>query len=125
WGLMLSTGAWAGFILTIGLIRPWGEFFPRWMPRLAGRPVPVWCAAGPGAVVAAILLVSAVPMIRMYADQGLIDAVVAALIFPLWVWGPALALAVWGYVLHRRRVSRGTVGRAGRETSRARELTAE
>src|SRR5690625_4000445 len=52
WGLMLSTGAWAGFILTIGLIRPWGGIFPRWMPRLAGRPVPVWCAAGPGAVVA-------------------------------------------------------------------------
>src|SRR5690625_3665627 len=106
---MLSTGAWAGFILTMGLIRPWGEVFPRWMPRVAGRPVPVWFAAGPGAAVAAILVVSAVPMLRMFAEQGLIEAVVSALIFPLWFWGPALALAVWGYVLHRRRDERSIV----------------
>jgi hypothetical protein len=102
WGLMLSSGAWAGMILTIGLIRPWGEIFPRWMPRVAGRPVPVWVAAGPGSVVAAILIVSAAPMIRMFAEEGTTDALVSAFVFPMWLWGPALALAVWGYVLHRR-----------------------
>ncbi len=25
-----------------------------------------------------------------------------ALVFPFWLWGPMLALAVWGYVAHRR-----------------------
>ena len=101
WGLLLSSGAWAGMILTIGLIRPWGEVFPRWMPLVAGRPVPVWLAATPGSVVAAILCVSAVPMIRMFAEEGAGEALTSALIFPFWFWGPILALAVWGYVLHR------------------------
>jgi hypothetical protein len=26
--------------LTIGLVRPWGEVFPRWLPIVGGRPVP-------------------------------------------------------------------------------------
>ena len=114
WGLMLSSGAWAGIVLTIGLIRRWGEVFPRWMPLVAGRPVPVWVAAGPGSVVAAILCVSAVPMIRMFATQSVGEAIGSAIIFPLWFWGPALALAVWGYVLHRRQAAdvAGTDGAA-------------
>jgi hypothetical protein len=105
WGLMLSSGAWVGMILTIGLIRPWGEVFPRWIPGVAGRSVPVWIAAGSGALVAAILCVSAVPMIRQFATEGLLEALGSALVFPLWCWGPALALAVWGYALHRRNVA--------------------
>ena len=48
-------------MLTIGLICRWGEIFPRWMPFLAGRPVPVLAAAGPGSFIAAILIVSAIP----------------------------------------------------------------
>jgi hypothetical protein len=106
WGLLLSSGAWAGMILTIGLIRPWGEVFPRWMPLVAGHPVPVWLAAAPGSIVAAILCVSAVPMIRMFAEEGAGDALTSALIFPFWFWGPMLALAVWGYVLHRGSATR-------------------
>ena len=49
WGLLLGGGALLGVVLTIGLIRPWGVRFPRWMPRLAGRPVPVAAAAVPAA----------------------------------------------------------------------------
>jgi hypothetical protein len=44
-----------GAILTIGLIRPWGRFFPRWVPGLAARPVPVLLAVVPGAWAAVIL----------------------------------------------------------------------
>src|ERR687897_385307 len=110
WGLLLSSGAWAGMILTIGLIRPWGEVFPRWMPLVAGRPVPLWLAAAPGSVVAAILCVSAVPMIRMFAEESAGEALTSALIFPFWFWGPMLALAVWGYVLHRGSATGPIVG---------------
>jgi hypothetical protein len=110
WGLLLSSGAWAGMILTIGLIRPWGEVFPRWMPLVAGRPVPVWLAAAPGSVVAAILCVSAVPMIRMFAEESAGEALTSALILPFWFWGPMLALAVWGYVLHRGSATGPIVG---------------
>lgn len=100
WGLLLSGGAWAGFALTLGLIRPWGEVFPRWVPGLAGRPVPIAAAAVPGGFVAGTLTFSAAPMLVAFAGQGEFWA--GALTFPCWYWGPALALAVWGYVAHRQ-----------------------
>jgi hypothetical protein len=109
WGLLLGGAALLGSVLTIGLIRPWGERFPRWMPGLAGREVPVAVAAVPGGVVATVLCVSAIPMIALSfaasADGlGLTDfwsRLLMVLVLPLWLWGPMLALAVWGYVEHR------------------------
>lgn len=111
WGLVLSSGAWLGFALTLGLIRPWGERFPRWMPVLAGRRVPVAAAAVPGGVIAAGLTFSAVPLLLMPFDTVL-QAVEFSLAFPCWFWGPTLALAVWGYAVHRRRAEEATEGRA-------------
>ena len=114
WGLLLGGGALLGVVLTIGLIRPWGVRFPRWMPRLAGRPVPVAAAAVPGGVVAGLVCASALPMLRLtlagpdgsvFGDLSAGQALLATLIFPLWIWGPALALAVWGYVGHRRELA--------------------
>ena len=29
------------------------------------------------------------------------EKALSVLLFPFWLWGPALALAVWGYVAHR------------------------
>lgn len=46
-------------LLTVGLIRPWGEVFPRWLPGLGGRRVPVAvavAAATCGAVLVAVWL---------------------------------------------------------------------
>lgn len=97
-GLALSSGSWFALVLTIGLIRPWGEVFPRWIPFLAGRRVPVAAAAVPGGIVAAMLCFAAVPFLMQAALGGSIEM---TLIFPCWLWGPALALAVWGYIGHR------------------------
>lgn len=102
WGLALSTGAWLGVLLTLGLIRPWGEVFPRWFPVVGGRAVPVAAAAVPGFTVAALLCFAAVPIVLSASTLGLASAFEFALVFPCWIWGPSLALAVWGYVGHRR-----------------------
>lgn len=102
WGLAISTGAWLGVILTLGLIRPWGEVFPRWFPLIGGRPVPVAAAVIPGLTIAALLTFAAVPMLLSFAPFGPTVMIYTALIFPCGVWGPALALAVWGYAAHRR-----------------------
>ncbi|MBE1874345.1 hypothetical protein [Myceligenerans pegani] len=102
WGLLLSSGAWLGFALTLGLILPWGEVFPRWVPGLAGRPVPIAAAAVPGGFVAATLVFTAVPMLVTFGEQGLLPLLLGAITIPCWYWGPALGLAVWGYVAHRR-----------------------
>ncbi|WP_425953776.1 hypothetical protein [Xylanimonas sp. McL0601] len=102
WGLTLSSGAWLGFALTLGLIRPWGETFPRWVPGRGGRSVPVAAVAAPGGIVAAVLTFSAVPVLVGLAEHGAFWLALVA--FPCWYWGPALALAVWGYVAHRGRM---------------------
>ena len=41
----------------------------------------------------------------VFGDLSAGQALLATLIFPLWIWGPALALAVWGYVGHRREIA--------------------
>ncbi|MBO0608623.1 hypothetical protein [Myceligenerans salitolerans] len=102
WGLLLSGGAWIGFVLTLGLILPWGEVFPRWVPGLAGKPVPIAAAAVPGGFVAATLTCAALPMLLAFRGRGADELLLSAVAFPCWYWGPALALAVWGYVAHRR-----------------------
>ena len=122
WGLTLSSGAWLGVFLTLGLIRPWGEVFPRWMPGLAGRRVPVAAAAVPGGLIAVTLIFSVVPMLVMFSGQSLVEGIVGAVVFPCWYWGPALALAVWGYVVHRTRSERSPaldVGKPAREQRQA------
>lgn len=101
WGLALSTGAWLGVLLTIGLIRPWGEVFPRWFPVVGGRPVPIAVAAVPGFTVAALLCFAATPIVLGGAAMGISGMLISALMFPCWFWGPTLALAVWGYIGHR------------------------
>jgi hypothetical protein len=120
WGLLLGGAALLGSVLTLGLVLPWGERFPRWFPGLAGRSVPVAAAVVPGGLVAGLVCAAAVPMLRLAllpaADEvsdglGLWERVGFALVFPFWVWGPALALAVWGYAQHRSVAAPGTDAR--------------
>ena len=111
WGLLLGSGSLLGCALTLGLIRPWGERFPRWAPALAGRRVPVAAATVPGGLVAGVMCASAAPMlITLSLTPGgtelgfvsILDRMAAAVIFPFWLWGPALAAAVWAYADRRR-----------------------
>lgn len=103
-GLMLGSGAVAASILTLGLILPWGRTFPRWLPRVGSRAVPVAAAVVPGSVAAGVLCVSAAPMLALSftSPASPIDAVALNLVLPLWFWGPTLALAVWAYLAWRR-----------------------
>jgi hypothetical protein len=119
WGLLLSVGAWVGATLTLGLIRPWGEVFPRWVPVLALRRVPIAAAVVPGGLVAAVLCFTALPWLyaagsnlpEPHVDPAL-RVVAAAVVFPCWLWGPSLALAVWGYAGRRRAAVAGQAARS-------------
>ncbi|MFI2608119.1 hypothetical protein [Kitasatospora sp. NPDC018619] len=44
-----------GVFLLWGLVRPWGQVFPRWTPVLRGRRVPRWLPLAPGLLGAATL----------------------------------------------------------------------
>ncbi|ACQ80075.1 hypothetical protein Bcav_1819 [Beutenbergia cavernae DSM 12333] len=108
-GLGLALASVVGAVLTWGLIRPWGERFPRWVPGLAGRRVPPDLAVIPALAVAALILAASRAIVVGAVAAGS-DAWREIMLTPLvslphllWpVWGVALALAALSY--HRRRM---------------------
>ncbi|ASU84230.1 hypothetical protein CDO52_16795 [Nocardiopsis gilva YIM 90087] len=110
-GVFLASFGLVGAVLTLGLIQRWGEVFPRWMVRLAGRRVPVALAVVPASIVAVLLAVGGVAMWSGYAemvgeavsgsDEGMgLLAVLPTALFPL--WGVALGVATLAYYYRRR-----------------------
>jgi hypothetical protein len=108
--LTLLTEALA--LLSLGLVRPWGEVVPAWVPRLRGRRIP----PGPVVAVAATggLLLTAIWgfALRGVFTGGLEEvhgrgwhALVVACYTPAILWGPLLLLVT---DLYRRRRSRPT-----------------
>ncbi|MCP2635516.1 hypothetical protein K0817_002920 [Microbacterium sp. HD4P20] len=102
-GLMLGAAMLTGAVLTLGLVLPWGERVPRWVPRAGGRPVPVALAAVPAATVAALFTAGGLQSLSLALTAAV--PIGTALILPFWAWGPLLGLATWGYVRHRATAS--------------------
>ncbi|MGA4850990.1 hypothetical protein ACOBQB_33895 [Streptomyces sp. G5(2025)] len=107
-GLSLLSEALA--FLTLGLVRSWGEVWPRWVPRLRGRRVPVMLGtalAGLGALATTVFGVLFV-LTSLNADMEattwgmwLLNIVYA----PLLLWGPLLGAVTVHY--YRRRTAAG------------------
>ncbi|WP_128818432.1 hypothetical protein [Streptomyces sp. S063] len=115
-GLSVLTEAIA--ILTIGLVRGWGEVAPAWIPLIGGRRVRPMAAFVPAVLGGLILtfLFTAVPVgdDRDLTLYGVVDTVeytsdawqllAAVCVSPIAAWGPiTLALAIAYY---RRRTAR-------------------
>lgn len=98
-----------GAVLTLGLVRPWGETFPRWIPFAGGRRVPVWFAVVP-AIAAALMIAQAGLRVTAWAIAST-DPITATswgsggpgLFFV--PWAVAVALAAYAYYRHRRHAS--------------------
>ncbi|TDD30794.1 hypothetical protein E1218_00320 [Kribbella turkmenica] len=103
-GLGLGLIALGAGIVTLGLIRPWGEIWPRWIPIVAGRPVPIKAAVIPGAAAATLLLVGSASLIGLlWSDEAsLTENLVYQLILPFPLWGAAVGLATAAYYYRRR-----------------------
>ncbi|SCE70569.1 hypothetical protein [Micromonospora mirobrigensis] len=112
-GVGLGAFATVGAVLTVGLVRPWGERFPRWLPGLAGRRVPVALAVVPATLVAlsvtgaSLALLTAPQFWRLTEDLSAAEA--PMLLWPF--WGVALGAATLAYHLRRR----GACRRCGRD----------
>jgi hypothetical protein len=105
-GALLATMAAGGALLTIGLIRPWGEIYPRWIPYLRGKRVRPRTAIIPATAVA-LLVTSAGLMYLRWLAVGRIHLAsdtwglfVPEFFWP--VWGAALGAATLAYHLRRR-----------------------
>jgi hypothetical protein len=115
-GAALATLAVGGAVLTLGLVQRWGEVFPRWMPVVRGRTVPVGLATVPARIVAVIVTSAGLMFVRISAGglagdafpfEGSADvaAWLPELFWPL--WGAALAVASYTYEARRRGVTTG------------------
>ncbi|SCG49352.1 hypothetical protein [Micromonospora humi] len=107
-GAGLGAFAVAGAVLTLGLVRPWGERFPRWMVGLAGRRVPVSLAVVPATLVALAVTAGSLGLVtapRFWELTGGFSlTTLPMLLWPL--WGVALGAATYAYLLRRRGVCR-------------------
>lgn len=113
--IVLSVLAEGLALLTLGLIQPWGEVVPRWIPLLGGRRVPTMAAVIPAMSGAIALVFFGVVSINEFIDpdmtpqeiqespQGVAGLVMLLCYAPLWAWGPLLAIVTVAYYLRRRR----------------------
>jgi hypothetical protein len=107
-GLGLGILSTAGAALTHGLVAHWGETFPRLLPRVGGRPVPVMLAVVPAALVTATLPATSV-MIASPGVNGGFDMIDWGVWLPsvfVLLWAVGLGGATWTYYQRRRLACR-------------------
>ena len=112
-GAGLAAFAVVGAVLTLGLVQQWGEVFPRWLPIVRGRRVPIRLAVVPATLVS--LAVTSGGLGTLAGAGELLDGFAAEpwMVIPhlLWpVWGVALGAGTYAYWLRRR----GRCPRCGR-----------
>lgn len=93
--------------LTLGLVRPWGEVWPRWIPGLRGRRIPVPAAVVPAAMGALACTVYGVLFVwtTLHSEMAITpwgEWVMTVCYVPIVAWGPLLAVVTAHY--YRRRL---------------------
>lgn len=103
---LVSEGA---ALMTLGLVRPWGEVVPAWIPWIGGRRVRPMAAFAAAMTGAAVLTWLWGWIFLSLSDSDFYDyfngpqsVVVTACYLPLLAWGPLLAVVALAY-LHRHR----------------------
>ncbi|MFI1968476.1 hypothetical protein [Streptomyces cinnamoneus] len=98
-------------LLTLGLVQPWGERVPPWVPLLGGRKVPVLAAVVPAALgAAAVTVITSMAACGGWSGEMAADDapkggsawLMTACYVPLLAWGPLLAVVTVAYYRRRR-----------------------
>jgi hypothetical protein len=112
WGLivlpLLSLAQEAAAALTLGLVRPWGERWPQWIPRLGGRRIPVLAAVVPAALGALVCTVYGFLFVwtTFHAEMDVEpwgQWLMNACYLPVVAWGPLLGVVTVHYYRRRTR----------------------
>jgi hypothetical protein len=108
WVVFLSIFSELVALTAFGLVKPWGEVAPRWIPLIGGRRVAPYAAIIPATLGSLSLIAIWTYAFRdVFSDIFLpfsSDAAAALMIAcyaPLNLWGPALLVLTWAY--YRRR----------------------
>lgn len=127
--LALTVVSQAAAFLTLGLIRPWGQTVPRWIPFLGGRRIPPLAATIPAALggtavtalCLALILPSGGPLTNPEFPQGTAALIMDVCYAPLLLWGPLVLVLTAHYARRRSAASatRRTVYIGGGDLTRA------
>ncbi len=108
-------------LLTLGLVQPWGEVVPRWVPVLGGKRIPPLAAVIPAATgtLALTVLWGTVAVSWWFTNgDGALSPparmAVGVLYVPLAAWGPLLGAVTYSYYQRHRG---GTQPEATRDVS--------
>ncbi len=116
WMLTLSVVSELVALLVIGLVRPWGEVVPGWIPLIGGRRVRPMAAVVPAFLgsAALTLLWSTMPWWWAHPHDDMTPTgslVIGILYQPLVLWGPLTAAVAFSYYRrHRAAPRRASVG---------------
>ncbi|MFI9721089.1 hypothetical protein ACIHFE_15785 [Streptomyces sp. NPDC052396] len=107
WLITLSVLSEAAALLTLGLVRPWGEVLPRWLGGRRVRPLTAVIAAGTGCVA---LLGLWTPFLFwwQFPESGMTHTghtVVGFLYLPMVLWAPVLGVLTVAYWRRKRGAS--------------------
>ncbi|MFJ1936383.1 MULTISPECIES: hypothetical protein [unclassified Kitasatospora] len=105
--IAMSLGTEGLTLLTLGLVKPWGEVVPGWIPLIGGKRVAPLAAVIPALLGAAVLMLLTIPRAGGFggaqgAPTGAALVVMDACYAPLLLWGPLLAVVTISY--YRRRL---------------------
>lgn len=96
-------------LLTLGLVRPWGERVPGWVPFIGEKRVPRLAAvipAGAGAVAVTLMWIGVFsglgPIFTLYGLDGAERVVLLLCYSPLLLWGPFLGAVTVSYAKRTR-----------------------
>jgi hypothetical protein len=116
----LSVGSLGLALLTLGLVRPWGEVFPQWIPMIGGRPVPTRLVTAAATALATVVAAAVgYYLVKEALDLGgplrtlapgcvPPDMNILAYYVPLIAWAPLLYAVTYHY--HRRNRAGETRG---------------
>lgn len=98
-------------LLTLGLVRPWGEVAPCWLPLIGGRRVHPLAAVVPALLGAAVLCAiggwftctQAAGLIRRVTQTSAQQVLLVVCYSPLLAWAPLVAATTLAY--YRRRTT--------------------
>ncbi|CAM3245257.1 hypothetical protein [Stackebrandtia soli] len=107
--LLLSIVGEAAALLTLGLVRPWGQVAPSWIPFIGGKPVNPVAAVTASCVGAFFVLVVCVQMVAGGVGagfSGILNAsgqvVMVACYLPFLAWPPLLLAVTYSYYRRNR-----------------------
>lgn len=105
--MVLSVLSEAVALLTLGLVQPWGDAVPRWLPYLCGRLIPAKPVVVTASVGAALLTLLWTQLLfwwhTPHPDMTAAGTNVVGLLYlPMVAWGPLLAAVTVSYARRHR-----------------------